>query len=178
MEIIKTKFEGIYLIKTNFFKDFRGVFNKVFNYNIFKKSGLNSEFKEFFYSISQKNVIRGMHFQIPPYEHEKLVFVSNGSIIDVVVDIRKNSNNFGKFFEIKLYSEKNIAIYISKGFAHGFLSLEDNTIVNYLTTSIYSKEHDFGIKWNSFGYNWNVEHPIVSERDDQFPELIEFNSPF
>ncbi|SHF15648.1 dTDP-4-dehydrorhamnose 3,5-epimerase [Marinitoga hydrogenitolerans DSM 16785] len=178
MEIIKTKFEGIYLIKTNFFKDFRGVFNKVFNYNIFKKSGLNSEFKEFFYSISQKNVIRGMHFQVPPYEHEKLVFVSNGCIIDVVVDIRKNSENFGKFFAIRLCSEENLAIYISKGFAHGFLSLEDNTIVNYLTTSIYSKEHDFGIKWNSFRYNWSVKNPIVSERDNSFPELKEFDSPF
>ena len=119
-----------------------------------------------------------MHFQIPPHEHHKLVFVNQGSIVDVVLDIRKNSPTYGKHFSCVLNADNGIALYIPKGMAHGFLAQEDNTIVNYMQTSLYSKECDKGIHYNSFGFNWKTTEPIVSERDLTFETFQNFKTPF
>lgn len=178
MNIQKTSFEGLYILETVNFQDIRGGFQKLFNYDFFERNGLDTDFREFYYSVSHKDVIRGMHFQLPPFEHTKLVYVSRGKIRDVVVDIRKSSETYGKCFSLELDACKGQYLYIPKGFAHGFLSLEDNTIVNYAQTSGYSKEHDCGIDYSSIGFEWSVDTPIVSGRDLTFKKLNDFKSPF
>jgi len=178
MKIIETTFSGLFILETINFQDERGGFQKLFNYNFFKENGLDADFKEFYYSVSQKDVIRGMHFQLPPFGHTKLVYVSKGSIKDVVLDIRKNSKTYGKAFSIELNQNKAQYLYIPSGFAHGFLSLEDDSIVNYAQTSCYSKENDCGIAQNSFGFNWEIDNPIISGRDLTFERFENFKSPF
>lgn len=178
MEIIKTPFEGLFVLQTNNFQDARGAFQKLFNEEFFKENGLVCDFKEIYYSVNKKDVIRGMHFQTPPADHVKLVHVSHGSIIDVVVDIRKSSSTYGQCFSIQLDDKKAQYLYIPKGFAHGFRSLEDDTIVNYAQTSCYDKDHDCGIASDSIDFNWEVAEPIRSGRDLTFPKLSDFNSPF
>ncbi len=178
MKIIKTNLNGLFVIQSNVFADQRGVFIKTFHKKFFEDNGLESDFRESFFSISKKNVIRGMHFQLPPDDHVKLVYCAKGEILDVVVDIRKNSPTYGKFFSIDLTESNGKIMYIPKGFAHGFKSLTDNSVVVYMTTKEYSPENDAGIRWDSFGFNWKVENPIISQRDKSFLPLKEFNSPF
>ena len=178
MEIIKTRFEGLFVLQTVNFQDNRGRFQKLFNFDFFKENGLDYDFKEFYYSVNKKNVVRGMHFQTPPFEHTKVVYVSKGRIKDVVVDIRKDSATYGQFFDIELDDQKGQYLYIPKGFAHGFLSLEDGSVVNYAQTSCYSKDNDSGIDSLSVGYDWGVKNVIRSGRDLTFEQLSGFNSPF
>ena len=142
MKIEDTFIEGLKLIHVNQFYDLRGSFLKVFNYDFFKENNLETNFKESYFSVSQKNVIRGMHFQIPPAEHTKLVFVNQGAILDVILDIRINSKTFGKHFSYKISKENSTLVYIPTGCAHGFLSLEDNSIVSYFQTSVYNRACD------------------------------------
>ncbi len=177
MKIIKTNLDGLFIIENFYQEDNRGSFIKVFNYDLCAQYGIDFIPKEIYYSISKKDVIRGMHFQIPPYDHTKLVFVVKGKVLDVVVDLRKKSSTFGKVFSIILVEKKN-ALYIPSGFAHGFRSLEEYTIVVYNQTSCYSKEHDMGILWNSIDFDWGVENPIISDRDSNFISFNKFNSPF
>ena len=174
----KTPFKDVYTLKLNRFFDNRGDFLKVFNKDFFTAHNINFDIAEFFYSTSNKNVIRGMHFQLPPYQHSKLVFAMSGSVLDVIVDLRKNSETFRNFFKVRLSNEENNALFIPEGFAHGFLSLEDNTVMCYLQSSCYNKQSDSGIKYNSFGFDWCVKKPIVSERDLDFQNLKDFVSPF
>lgn len=178
MKVIKTNFNGLFVIQSNVFTDQRGAFIKTFHKKFFEDNRLESDFRESFFSISKKNVIRGMHFQLPPDDHVKLVYCAKGEILDVVVDIRKNSPTYGKFFSIYLTENNGRIIYIPKGFAHGFKSLTDNSVVVYMTTKEYSPENDTGIRWDSFGFDWKVENPIMSQRDKSFLPLEEFNSPF
>lgn len=178
MTINKTLFEGLLILETINFQDNRGRFQKLFNFDFFKENGLETDFKEFYYSVSQKNVVRGMHFQLPPFDHTKLVYVSKGCIKDVCLDIRKQSATYGKCFSIELDDKQGKYLYIPKGFAHGFISLEDGSIVNYAQTSCYSKEHDCGISQKSIDFDWGIDNPIVSGRDLTFVDLIDFNSPF
>ncbi|MCK9401172.1 MAG: dTDP-4-dehydrorhamnose 3,5-epimerase family protein [Bacteroidales bacterium] len=178
MYIENTPIPGLKLIHLKEFKDNRGSFIKVFNEDFFAENGLKTNFKESYYSISHKNVIRGMHFQIPPAEHTKLVYVNQGSIIDVVLDIRKSSPTFGQHFFIELNTENPILIYIPVGIAHGFFSLDDHTMVTYLQTSCYNNACDKGIKYNSFGMDWGIVNPIMNERDLSFPDFADTNFNF
>jgi len=123
-------------------------------------------------------VVRGMHFQRPPFEHSKLVYVINGSILDVVLDIRKGSKTYGKFFSIELNENENTSLYIPVGFAHGFKALEDNTLMLYNVSGVYNRECDQGIKWDSIGFNWNISNPVLSDRDRTFIPLSDFETPF
>ena len=178
MKIIETNILGLKILKPRVFEDTRGKFIKSFNNDFFIEFGLDINIKETYYSISHKDVIRGMHFQIPPYHHSKLVYVSQGRILDVVVDLRRKSVTYRKSFSIELNVDNGRFLYIPVGFAHGFLSLENDTIVNYAQTSCYSKEHDKGVLFNSFDFQWNVSNPIVSDRDLSFEELHIYESPF
>ena len=175
---IDTGFEGLKIIETNHFMDERGFFHKFFSKDDFAALELDFDFKESYYSINKKNVIRGMHFQIPPADHTKLVYVISGRIIDVCLDIRKKSTTYGKAFSVELTGNSAKCIYIPKGFAHGFVSLEDNTCVHYMQTTCYNKECDKGISYDSFGYDWKTFYPIVSERDKGHPRFEEFISLF
>lgn len=178
MKIIKTLFNAVKCIEMPKFDDERGSFIKWYDETSFAEEHIQTCFKESYFSISDKDVIRGMHFQVPPADHEKLVSVSYGSVLDVVLDIRKDSPTYGKAESIKLSAYNHHALYIPRGFAHGFLSLEDHTIMNYLVASTHSPEHDKAIRWDSFGFDWGVDAPIMSERDKMAFELKNFISPF
>jgi len=178
MKLIETGFDSLYILETVNFTDNRGSFQKLFNFDYFNENSLDTDFKEFYYSVSEKNVIRGMHFQLSPYEHTKLVYVSKGSILDVVVDLRTHSKTYKQHYYIQLNDMDAKYLYIPKGFAHGFLSLEDGTIVNYAQTSCYNEDADCGIAYSSFGFDWGIENPIVSKRDLAFETLEIFKSEF
>ena len=178
MIVTETYIHGLYTIDFLSHVDSRGEFIKTIHASTFEKFHLDFRFQESYFSISNKNVIRGMHFQIPPDDQNKLVILVKGRIIDVVVDLRKESKSFGKYFVIELNESKRQGIYIGKGMAHGFISLENDSILEYHTTTVYSEKNDKGIHYNSFGFNWGVDTPTISERDMNFPPLNTFNSPF
>ena len=178
LKIRPTCFENVKLIQNFLAYDNRGKFVKLFHEETFLKFGLRVDFKENYYSVSQKNVIRGMHFQLPPYEHAKLVHVIHGSIWDVVVDLRKNSPTYKKHIKVFLTDKEPTSLYIPEGFAHGFKALEDNTVTLYQVTSAYQKDADSGIAFDTIGFDWEVNNPIVSERDCNFISLQDFESPF
>ena len=178
MEIIKTPFEGLLVLQTVNFQDNRGGFQKLFNEEFFRENGLAYDFKEFYYSVNKKDVIRGMHFQTPPHDHVKMVYVSKGRIMDVCVDIRKESKTYGQCYSIELDDQQGKYLYIPKGFAHGFKTLEDDSIVNYAQTSCYNREHDCGIAADSISFDWGIAEPIRSGRDLSFEKLANLKSPF
>ncbi len=176
--IDQTPIHGAFVIRPPMFKDQRGAFSKPFNAELLKMAGSDLQIKEAFYSVSSLNVIRGMHFQTPPFENKKLVFVVAGKALDVIVDLRKGSPTFGKFFSVELCSKIGNALHIPVGCAHGFKALEEGTIMTYLQTSIYDAQCDQGIAFDSFGMDWGLDSPIISNRDRTFPALSDFKSPF
>lgn len=180
MNIERTTLEGVYIINCFFASDERGLFVKTFNQTAFNEVGISLEIQESYYSISQKNVIRGMHFQLPPNDHDKLVFVPVGGIIDVVVDLRKNSATYKQFLSVELSASNKKSLFIPKGLAHGFKSLVDGTITVYNVSTEYNKEADTGIHYDSFGFDWQLTNPIISKRDKEFQDLKVFcgNNPF
>ena len=178
MKIEDTFIHGLKLITPNCYTDVRGEFVKVYNDVLFREFGIEISIVESYYSVSKKNSIRGMHFQVPPFEHYKVVYVSYGYIKDVVLDIRSNSPTYGQFFDISLNAKNSKFLLIPPGCAHGFLSNFDGTIVNYLQTSSYSIECDKGIKYDSFGYDWDVSNPIISNRDDGLKPFTIYETPF
>lgn len=180
MHIERTILEGVFIINNFNAVDDRGLFVKTYNKNIFQELNIDFEIRESYFSVSNKDVIRGMHFQLPPFDHEKLVFVPQGSICDVVVDLRKKSATYQKFISIELSAENKKSIVIPKGLAHGFKSLENDSIIVYNVASEYNFEADSGILFNSFGFDWQVKEPIVSTRDIGFLTLNNFckHNPF
>lgn len=178
MKILATEIENLYLLENFVATDRRGAFIKTFNAQDFSANKMQKYFKETYYSISNKNVIRGMHFQTPPFDHEKLVTVISGSVLDVVVDLRKNSRTFGKTLSFELNDRNRKSIYIPTGCAHGFKSLQDGTVMLYQVADVYDASADDGVLWNSIGFDWEVDEPIVSDRDLSFKRLQEYESPF
>lgn len=177
---IMSKIEIPQILKLPCFKsqDSRGEFIKILSEDTFQKVGFEFQCKEIYYSISNRDVIRGMHFQLPPHEHDKIVHVISGAVMDVSIDIRKDSSNYGKVYAYELNSEDAEYLYIPKGFAHGFKALEDHTVMLYAVSSGYDKCSDSGILWNTINYDWNVREPIVSDRDKNFISFTDFVSPF
>lgn len=173
MNFKETNIQGLFIVEAYFFEDLRGALIKPFNYDHYVKLGVNLNFKETWFTKSKKNVIRAMHLQVGEMACEKLVSVVNGSVLDVVLDLRKDSKTYGQYFEIVLDDKNPKAIYIPIGCAHGYKVLEDNTITLYKATKVHSVQHDLGIKWNSFGYDWAIDNPILSEKDKN---LIEFKA--
>ncbi len=169
---------GVFIIESSVFTDERGIFIKTFHENFFMGSHFNTFFKEEYYSVSNKNVIRGMHFQTPPFAHEKIVYCVNGKILDVILDLRKESPTYKKSFSVELNGSDGKIIYIPKGLAHGFCALIDNSIMMYKVSTVYCQNNDCGVRWDSFNFTWPVEKPIISSRDLSFPPLETFNNPF
>lgn len=178
VDINKTKISGCFEILPKVLKDERGIFIKTFHQDVFKENGLETDFLEEYYSFSYKRVLRGLHFQMPPMDHVKLVYCVSGKVLDVVVDLRVGSPSYGDFEIFKLSDEKANMIYIPKGLAHGFYVLSENTIMIYKVTTIFSPEHDTGILWNSVGVPWPDEKPIISKRDSEFKAFKDFKNPF
>ena len=160
------------------FKDDRGSFIKTFHKSAFESLGLDFDFSEEYYSRSYKNIIRGLHFQIPPMDHSKLVYCIEGSVFDVIVDLRVGSPTFGMFDTFNLNAETANILYIPRGIAHGFCSETDISTMIYKTSTLYDPNSDTGILWNSIDIPWPTKNPIISERDKQFISFEDFNSPF
>lgn len=177
MKTKPTAIEGVWLLENFVSQDKRGTFVKTFHVDAFRAQGLATDFQENYYSVSHKNVIRGMHFQLPPHEHAKLVYVTQGSILDVIVDLRRASATYGQHVALSL-PEHSHAIYIPKGCAHGFLTLSETATVVYNVTSVYAPQADAGIRWDSFGFEWPVQLPIISDRDAAFGSLAALNAVF
>lgn len=169
---------GVYLIKFGKKIDNRGWFQKTYNEDSFHKVGVDHEIKEVYTSLSSANVIRGMHFQEPPKEHAKFISVLNGSIFDVILDLRRSSPTFGKAVSVSLNAEDGATLFLPSGIAHGFLSLENNTLVQYAVTSTYDPIFDKGILWSSLDIAWPINNPILSARDAELPSFSEYESPF
>lgn len=174
MKFTESKINGCFIIDPRVIKDSRGSFTKVFNDSLFKKNGINTEFKESFYSVSCKNSLRGMHYQKSPHQIDKLVYVTSGEILDVFLDIRKDSETYGQFDSCIISAENSRMVFLPEGIAHGFLTISNSAIVSYLQSREYNQEADSGILWNSFGMNWGINNPIISSRDKSFIELSKF----
>ncbi len=158
--------EGPVVLTPRVFADARGAFIKTYHTDLFREAGIPAfTLREEFFSVSQKDVLRGMHFQVPPHDHAKIVYCVAGAVLDVVVDIRRSSRTYGEHARVDLTADNRKILYIPKGFAHGFLSMADGTTMIYKTDAIYAPEHDTGIRWDRFGFTWPVAAPVVSERD-------------
>jgi dTDP-4-dehydrorhamnose 3,5-epimerase len=158
--------------------DDRGYLIKTFNEYEYKSFNLKTDFVEEYFSFSYYKVLRGLHFQHPPREHDKTVCCILGEVIDALVDLRVGSPCYGQFETFNLSSKAGNVLYIPAGVAHGFYVLSSNAIMLYNTTSLYSPEHDTGIRWNSLGIPWPDNNPIVSERDNTFVMFNDYDSPF
>ena len=180
MEVIETGFEGLLLIKPRVFQDARGYFFESFNKEKFAEIGVHEEFLQDNQSLSGKGIIRGMHFQSPPHAQGKLVRVIKGAVQDVVIDIRKNSRTYGKHYDVDLTENNFLMLYIPPGFAHGFATLEDQTIFSYKCTDVYHPETEGGLAWDDreFGIKWKVSDPVLSEKDKKYQPFSLFISPF
>jgi dTDP-4-dehydrorhamnose 3,5-epimerase len=174
MKFEETSIQDIYVIQPDIFEDNRGYFFEFYNKKTFQQIGIAPDFVQDNQSMSHKGVLRGLHFQIAPYEQGKLVRVIQGSVNDVVVDLRKDSSTFKKYFSTILSAENSLMLWIPPGFAHGFYTLEDNTIFTYKCTNYYNKEAERGIIWNDpeLSINWGDANPMVSEKDASLPTWL------
>lgn len=177
-ELKSSKLDGCFELQPNVFGDTRGRFVKVFHSQEFAARGLEMNFSEEYYSISNKNVIRGMHFQLPPNDHIKMVYCTAGRVMDVVVDLRKKSPTYKEYVVFELSEEKANMVYIPKGMAHGFCVLSDQATMIYKVSTVYAPAYDSGIRWDSLGIDWPIADPVMSSRDQEFLPLDKFESPF
>jgi dTDP-4-dehydrorhamnose 3,5-epimerase len=175
MQVIETPFEGLLEIVPAIYHDERGWFYESFKQETFKSAGIDFDFVQENQSFSKKGVVRGLHFQNPPYEQAKLASVLTGKVLDVVVDLRPNSTTFGKVFNCILDGERRNMLMVPGGFAHGFAALE-NSIFFYKCSNVYHKASEGGIIWNDpqLKIDWRIKDPIVSLKDQQLPTLEEF----
>ncbi len=180
MDIKSTPIEGLLIIEPQVFTDPRGYFYESYNKEKFVAAGINIEFVQDNQSLSQKGIVRGLHFQAPPFDQGKLVRVIQGAVLDVAVDIRKNSPTYGQNFSIELSAQNRTMFYIPPGFAHGFETLEDNTIFLYKCTDVYNKQSEGGLLWNDseLGIKWQSSDPLISEKDKILPLFKDLVSPF
>ena len=179
MIIENTPIKDLMLITPNVFGDERGYFMETYNKKSLEKA-IKAAFVQDNESLSQKDVLRGLHFQKPPFAQAKLIRVIFGSILDVAVDIRKDSETYGQHFKHILSSENRKQLYIPAGFAHGFLCLEDDTIVNYKCSEFYNKNSEASLLWNDADLNidWGMKDPILAEKDKLAEKFSTFENPF
>lgn len=183
MEVIKTNIEGVLIIEPKVFGDKRGYFFESYSAREFKeKTGLDITFVQDNESKSRYGVLRGLHFQLPPYTQSKLVRCVKGKVLDVAVDIRKGSPTYGKYAMCELTEENHRQFFVPKGMAHGFCVLSEEAVFQYKCDDFYHPEAEGGIMWNDpeIAINWPVpaEAISLSERDKHHPQLKDFESPF
>jgi dTDP-4-dehydrorhamnose 3,5-epimerase len=174
MKIIETGIAGLVEIHPSVYNDSRGWFYEFYKEELYHHNGITGNFSQDNISFSKKDVIRGLHFQLPPFEQAKLVSVLSGKVLDVVVDLRKGSPTFGQVYTCILDGEKRNQLMVPEGFAHGFAALEDSIFI-YKVTSRYNRESECGIRWDDPELNiqWPVTNPILSDKDRQLPTLLE-----
>lgn len=176
----KTFIDGLLVIKPDVYFDERGFFFESFNQKKYSELGINYNFVQDNISKSKKGTIRGLHYQIGEFAQGKLCFVIKGKVLDVAVDIRFGSPTFGKYFSCELSEENKYQLWIPPGFAHGFSVLSEETIFCYKCTQFYNKEFERGILYNDsdLNINWNVEYPIVSQKDLSLKKLKDIDKDF
>ena len=180
MKFINTQIPDLIVIEPRIFADGRGSFFESYSQRTFEANGINLDFVQDNQSKSDKNVLRGLHFQNAPYDQGKLVRVIKGAVIDVAVDLRKDQPTYGQHFKIELSEDNQKMLMIPAGFAHGFLTLEDNTIFHYKCTTFYNKESEDGIIWNDSTLNidWGIENPSLSDKDEELQHFDQLVSLF
>jgi dTDP-4-dehydrorhamnose 3,5-epimerase len=181
MKAIPTDVKDVFIIEPRVFQDERGLFFESFQQETFNDLiGRKLTFVQENESISKKGVIRGLHFQNPPHAQGKLVRVIKGSVLDVAVDIRKDSITYGKSISVVLTSENRRQLWIPEGFAHGFVALEEDTIFQYKCTNYYNKASEDALLWNdsTLAIDWKIDQPILSPKDEIAPAFDQFQSPF
>lgn len=178
MKVIDSHIEGCFEIYPLDLKDNRGRFVKPYHSDSFNEAGLGFEIREEYYSVSKKDVLRGLHFQVPPRATIKVVTCLSGAIFDVVVDLRVGSPSYLMHFGVELTGEKGNLLFIPEGLAHGFYTRSEEALVLYMCSEVYSPQHDTGLRWDSAGIPWPVGEPIVSDKDNGLRTLDKFDSPF
>ena|ERR1039458_415302 len=174
MNFIETEFQGLYLIELNILKDERGLFARTYCKNEFEKINFHKEFVQMNFSFNiRKGTFRGLHFQAPPYEETKLIRCSSGKVFDVALDLRKDSTTYLKYFSCELSQENRMMVLIPEGFAHGFITLEDNSELVYSHTQFYNPSADRGVRYNdeSLDIKLPVAITSISEKDKNYPPL-------
>ncbi len=172
--------KDVIMIELSAYTDDRGIFTEMYKESIFQKAGINDRFVQDNISLSKKGVLRGLHFQHPPYTQAKLIKCISGEIFDVAVDLRKGSPSFSRWVGINLSSENNRMLYIPEGFAHGFLVLSSEAIVMYKTSNEYAPSFEGGLRWNDgkININWPLNSPKISEKDQKLPFLSDAKIQF
>ena len=182
MKIIKTKIPELIIIEPKVFEDTRGYFLESFNKKKFEEVVGKISFVQDNESKSSKSVLRGIHFQKPPFEQAKLVRCINGEVLDVAVDIREKSKTYGQHVSVLLSEDNKRQLFVPRGFAHGFLTLSDTATLAYKVDNTYAPEFDAGIRWNDKELNiqWGIEDSkvLVSSKDAELPFFKKFDSPF
>lgn len=179
MIIETTSIHDLLLLTPRVYSDERGYFMESYNRRKVSKT-ITCDFVQDNESMSRKNVLRGLHLQVPPHAQAKLIRVIQGSILDVAVDLRKDSETFGKNFKHVLSGENKKQLFVPEGFAHGFLTLEDNTLINYKCSAYYHAESEVSILWNDeeLGIDWGIKNPILAEKDRLAGKFTTFENPF
>jgi dTDP-4-dehydrorhamnose 3,5-epimerase len=172
LEFVQTTLPGIIMIKSVVFQDPRGFFMETFHQEKYREGGIDGVFVQDNFSHSQKNTLRGLHYQLR-YPQGKLIYALRGEIFDVVVDIRQGSPTFGKWESFILSGENRYQLFVPEGYAHGFCILSDTADVVYKCTDFYAPNDDFGVLWSdpTIGIDWPVKEPLLSEKDTKYPVL-------
>jgi dTDP-4-dehydrorhamnose 3,5-epimerase len=178
MELVPTHIEGCFIVQGEAFADERGTFAKPFTREMFSAVGLTFDFGEMYWSRSKCGTIRGMHFQVPPADIAKLVWCTAGTVSDAVIDLRRGSATYSEVLKIELGEGGCAGIVVPFGCAHGFAVPAGEATVCYITSGPYSPACDAGVRFDSVGIDWGIDDPILSKRDQYFPSLADFISPF
>ncbi len=180
MNFISTPIKDLVIIEPKVFEDDRGFFLESYNKKIFADNGITVDFTQDNHSRSMKGILRGLHFQKPPFAQDKLVRVVSGEVLDVAVDLRRESETYGKWEKVLLTEKNKRMFFVPKGFAHGFLVISDTADFLYKVTNFYNKESEGGIIWNDPDLNidWDIESPILSEKDKLLPKFKDLEDIF
>ncbi|WP_027180077.1 dTDP-4-dehydrorhamnose 3,5-epimerase [Maridesulfovibrio bastinii] len=181
MNFTETGFPGLLVMEPKVFRDDRGFFLETYNKKKFQENGPDVEFIQDNHAYSGgRGVLRGLHFQLPPYAQAKLVWVTRGAVVDVVVDLRKGSPTYLKYYRIELSAENFRRLFVPRGFAHGYETLSEETEFMYKVDAPYAPDHEGGIRWDdpALSIPWKAENPILSGKDSVLPFLSEFDTPF
>lgn len=175
---IQSKIPGCFEIIFNQIKDKRGSFTKTFHETLYKELDVKIELAEEYFTHSQKNVFRGLHFQLPPKALDKMVYCAFGKVTDFVVDLRIGSPSYGEWVSFDLDSDKPSAVFVPEGLAHGFYVKSDFAIMQYKVSKVYDPLFDAGISYSTFDFSKNINDPIISDRDLHFETIEQFENPF
>ncbi|MFD1258642.1 dTDP-4-dehydrorhamnose 3,5-epimerase [Mucilaginibacter terrae] len=182
MKVTTTAIEGLLILEPRIFPDDRGYFYESYNKTKFADAGITADFVQDNQSFSQKGALRGLHGQANPFAQGKLVRVLKGSVLDVAVDIRKNSPTYGQHVTVELSGTNHLQFWVPPGFLHGFVTLEDDTIFTYKVTNFYDKASEIGVIWNdptlAIGWGVDLKEVLLSPKDEILPSFADFNSPF